>query len=80
MAKNDLLLLFTRDLTHLNNRVLPLLPAEVAASAALLRSKTLALWQQQVGAEVYIHRKEVDKQQEQLQRKIDEAIDKAIQT
>ena len=80
MAKNDLLLLFTRDLNRISHRVLPLLPSEVAAAAALLRSKTLSLWQQQAGTEVYVHRKEVDKQLEQLQKKIDEITEKSIQT
>ncbi|KAL8430406.1 hypothetical protein Efla_007766 [Eimeria flavescens] len=79
MAKNDLLLLFNRDLSRLTHRVLPLLPSEVAAAAAVLRGKSLQLWQQQVGAEVYVHRKEVDRQKEQLQKKIDDNIEKALQ-
>ncbi|CDJ44699.1 hypothetical protein ETH_00036040, partial [Eimeria tenella] len=80
MAKNDLLLLFTRDLSRLLQRELPLLPDEVAAAAAALRSKTLLLWQQQAGAEVSVHRAELNKQQEQLFKKMDEIVDKALQT
>ncbi|OEH77850.1 guanylate binding domain-containing protein [Cyclospora cayetanensis] len=80
MAKNDLLLLFSRDLHHLTDRVLPLLPEEVAAAAAVLRSKTLALWQQQTAAEAFANRLETNKQEEQLIKKMDETVEKALQT
>lgn len=79
MAKNDLLLLYERDLQQQQRaQTAPLLPSEVTAAAAAMKEKTLSLWRQQIGGEVYVERSQVQQQEAQLEEKIEQITAKAV--